>query len=256
MSYKPGNLRKTSLPRIVDALRVYAATYLAQQAKPLHRLSRDAALPSPLAWAALRGEGIVRLRFCHCFEQLGFSWQDGEQLMQLWPRLGCHHGLVFDLLARAGVFSALSTQFKLPEPSPELAWQLYCGIVDALDRENEKALLAQITDDYWLHHWRIQFPQEAAVSATPTATTLRQQLHKALQTRHKLPVELRENFTADAAHARFRLRYRMCPPGADKGGWIDLPEHCGTRLKPLKLAAYQAALADIAAACATPKQHV
>lgn len=66
----------------------------------------------------------------------------------------------------------------------------------------------------------------------PTATTLRQQLHKALQTRYKLPVELRENFTAaDTAQARFRLRYRTCRSGADKGVWIELPEHCSTRLK-------------------------
>ena len=56
-----------------------------------------------------------------------------------------------------------------------------------------------------MHHWRIQFPQEAAVPATPTATALRQRLHKALQTRHKLPVELREQFTTEDAEARFRL---------------------------------------------------
>ncbi len=103
-----------------------------------------------------------------------------------------------------------------------------------------------------MHHWRIQFPQEAAVPATPTATALRQRLHKALQTRHKLPVELREQFTTEDAEARFRLSYRMCPPGADKGVWIELPEHSGTRLKPIKLAAYQAALADITATCSEP----
>ena len=239
----PHTARKTALPRIVGGLRVYAASYLSRQAKPLHRLARDAALPTPLAWAALRGEGIVRLRFCRCFEQLGFSWQDGEQLMQLWPRLGCHTGLVFDLLARAGVFVALSTQFKLPEPSPDLAWQLYCGIVDTLERENQTALLALITDDYWLHHWRIQFPQDAG-AATPSATVLRQRLHKTLQARHKLPVELREQFSADNDQARFHLRYRLCPPGQDKGPWIDLPEHTGTRLKPIKLAAYQLALQE------------
>lgn len=241
---KPRALRKTALPRIVDALRTWAALYLARQAKPLHRLARDATLPAPLAWAALRGEGIVRLRFCHCFEDLGFSWQDGEKLMQLWPRLGCHTGLVFDLLARAGVFSALSTQFRLPEPTPELAWQLYCGIVDALEREGQKSLLALITDDYWLHHWRIQFPEEAGAPATPSAAVLRQRLHKALQTRHKLPVELREHFTAEESQARFRLRYRLCPPGSEKGAWIELPEHTGTRLKPIKLTAYQQALAQ------------
>ncbi|MDP2835213.1 MAG: hypothetical protein Q8Q28_18320, partial [Pseudomonadota bacterium] len=234
--------RKTALPRIVAGLRLYAAGYLASQARPLHRLAREVALPTPLAWAALRGEGLIRLRFCHCFENLGFSWQDGERLMQLWPRLGCHSGLVFDLLARAGVFSALSTQFKLPEPSPELAWQLYCGIVDALDRDAKTDLLALITDDFWLHHWRIQFPEEAGTPATPSLTVLRQRLQKALQTRHKLPVDLRERFSSEAAEARFHLRYRLCPPGPDKGPWIELPEHTGTRLKPLKLAAYQKAL--------------
>ena len=162
--------------------------------------------------------------------------------MKLWPRLGCHHGLVFDLLSRAGVFRALSTQFKLPEPSPDLAWQLYCGIVDALERENQSAVLALITDDFWLHHWRIQFPQDAGAPATPSATVLRQHLHKSLQRRHKLPVELREQFSTQHALAKFNLRYRLCPPGQDKGPWIDLPEHTGTRLKPLKLAAYQFAL--------------
>ena len=244
MSQRPGTTRKTALPRIVDGLRVYASTYLARQAKPLHRLSRDNTLPAPLAWAALRGEGLVRLRFCRCFEQLGFSWQDGERLMQLWPRLGCHTGLVFDLLARAGVFAALSTQFKLPQPSPELAWQLYCGIVDALEREDQPAVLALITDDWWLHHWRIQFPEEAGAPAAPSATTLRQRLHKALQARHKRPVDLREQFSTEDAVARFRLRYRLCPPGQDKGPWVELAEHTGTRLKPLKLTAYLAALAE------------
>lgn len=238
----PRHLRKTSLPRIVDALRVYTASYLTLQSKPLHRLSRDAALPAPLAWAALRGEGLIRLRFCRCFEQLGFSWQDGQQLMQLWSRLGCHTGLVFDLLARAGVFSALSTQFKLPEPSPELAWQLYCGIIDALDREAQHALLDLITDDWWLHHFRIQYPEVSSADDRPSATVLRQRLHKLLQTHHKLPVELREQFATEGQQALFRLRYRLCPPGEAKGPWIELPEHTGTRLKPLKLQGYQAAL--------------
>lgn len=59
-----------------------------------------------------------------------------------------------------------------------------------------------------------------------------------------MPVELREQFNADDAQARFRLRYRLCPPGQDKGPWIELPEHIGTRLKPLKLAAYQLALRE------------
>lgn len=240
---RPG-ARKTALPRIVGGLRVYAAGYLAQQAKPLHRLAREAALPAPLAWAALRGEGVVRLRFCRYFEQLGFEWQDGERLMQLWHSIGHNPGLVFDLLARAGVFVALSSQFKLPDPTPELAWQLYCGLVDALERDGPAALLQAITDDWWLHHWRIQFPTEAATPERPSATLLRQRLHKRLQTRHQLPVELREQFSVEGNEARFRLRYRLCPPQAEKGPWIEGTEFLGPRLKPLKLAAYQQALTE------------
>lgn len=240
--------RKTSLPRIVEGLRRYASLYLASQAKPLHRLGRDAVLPAPLAWAALRGEGVVRLRFCRYFEQLGFSWQDGEQLLVLWQSIGCNTGLVFDLLARAGVFAALSTQFKLPEPQPALAWQLYCGVVDALEREGACELLQLITDDWWLHHWRMQFPCQAPAAQRPSVTVLRQRLHKQLQTQHQMPVELREHFSVEGATARFRLRYRLCPPLADKGPWIEGPEHLGTRLKPLKLAAYEAALATASVA--------
>lgn len=237
--------RKTSLVRIVEGLRIYAAGYLASQAKPLRRLSREAALPAPLAWAALRGEGVVRLRFCRYFEQQGLHWQDAESLLQLWHSIGYNPRLVFDLLAQAGVFAALSSQFKLPDPTPELAWQLYCGVVDALDRDGSGPLLQAITDDWWLHHWRIQFPTEASQPARPGSAALRQQLHKLLQTRYQLPVELREQFCSEGDQARFRLRYRLCPPQAEKGPWIEGQEFTGPRLKPLKLAAYQQALVDL-----------
>jgi len=63
-------------------------------------------------------------------------------------------------------------------------------------------LLQRIADDWWLHHWRGQFPEEAGALAIPSVATLRQRLYKALQTRHRLPIELREKFEADLGLAR------------------------------------------------------
>lgn len=243
LSTAPAKRQRISFSRIVGALRVYAAEFLRLQARPLHRLASEAELPPPLAWAALRGEGIVRLRFCRHFETQGLSYESGEQLLALWPRLGHNPGLVFELLARAGVFAALSTQFRLPEPTPALAWQLYCGMIDNIERAGHDDLLELLTDRYWRHHFLNQFPANASPSAAPSIAAQRQRLHKALQKHYGLPVEIREHFDTGPAGAVFRVRWRTCPPGREKAEWTDGDTWRGPRLKPVKRQAYEAALA-------------
>lgn len=205
----PPRIRQVPLRQIVNELARYGQHYISRQHKPLRRLAEDTPLPASLGWGALRGEGIIRLRFCHCFESLGFTWTESEKLLDLWEKIGCHRGLVFDLLAQAGIFAALSSQCHIAQPTPELAWSLYCGLADSLEREDQAALLTRLTDDLWLHHYRRMFPDAPASEKSPSLITLRQRALKALQKHYKLPVELKESFTTDSGLAGFSLRYRL-----------------------------------------------
>lgn len=236
MSHGRGSHRR--LNHITEPLAGYIGHAIRRLRRPPAREAEGLPAPFELAW--LRGEATLRLRFFDLFEGR-FGLDDPARLLALWQEFVLKRGHIADLVRRIGLPRALASQGALPEVDDEVAYRLYCGLLDDLARNGEAYHLALATDDFFRHLFMQQFPRFTRDSdPAKDANALRLKAEVQLAKHLGLPVEIRESFTESPEGARFRLRYK---PRGD--AWQDLPEHAGPRLRPLRLTAYQALLATL-----------
>ncbi len=234
MSYGHGNSRR--LRHIVDQLGRYVRARIQGSRKLLARpASQSFNPPPPLKLAFLRGEALLTLRFVAWCESLDLGLADDPaNVWVLHQKLIADRGRILDLVNRIGLFSAVSRQTTLPQQEPELAYRLYCGLLDDLERGEEFRLLEIATDFLFLHAFRGLFPDRAV--ARPDASSaegLRAGALSRLRKHFKQAVEIKESFRQAEDSVEFRLRLKL------RERWHDLPPHSGKRLKPTRLAAWQ-----------------
>ncbi len=217
--------------------------YIAQR-MPIWRkrpaISGDGKLPWLLQAAALRGEAIMRVRFFDWCEAVNMGLTQSGHQQKLWQTLMVERGKVADLVRRIGLIKAMANQTAMPEVDDELAYQLYCGMLDDLARQQNMQLLEIATDQLWLHYFRQLFPDTAVQASPPDdpeALRLRAEIMLAKLTRQT--VAIKESFTQSETAATFHLRIKL------DGKWQDQPTITATRLKPARLQAWQALITQL-----------
>lgn len=195
-------------------------------------------LPPPLRLAALRGEAVLRLRFFGALAKQLPHDPTPEQWLDYWQRFVVDRGAIADLARRAHLHRASGLAEQPNANDDETCFVLYCALLDALHTAGDEALLLVAADKFFLHLWRQQFPEGPREPERKTSLD-------ALQTRLQLEVRrrfgpranVRESFqqTPDIVH--FRL-LAVCPDQPP----TELTALERPRLKPARLAAYEAAL--------------
>lgn len=150
-------------------------------------------------------------------------WQDGTELTYLCERIG---------LARLA-----SQQAAIPVPDWPIQRSLYAGFVFALAQGGHSDLLKLATDKVFELALARLYPATSETRQRTTIATSRQRAQLHLQKALTQPVKLRESFSVQEGIAHMALRMATA-----KGEWQDLLQCTGTRLKPLKLQAYQAVM--------------
>jgi hypothetical protein len=229
------------LVSIAFQLRKYLDAEIGHLERPLKR-RQDHSLPPAFEVAFLRGEAILRLRFFLTFETLGLGLEQPDLLLDLWAKLVLDRRRIVELAHRAGLVAALATQASLPEATDEHVFQLYCGLLDDLERRQDARLLELATGAFFRHHFRELFPRYAGAkpAVRKDRETLRFQAQTRLSKRHKQPVEIKESFQQEEHEVRFRLRVKI-----GDGEWQDQPEVTAGRLKGARMAAYKRLLKSV-----------
>ena len=237
MSYGHGSTRR--LRFVVDQLGRYVVAHVRQSRTPLRRV-REANMPPALALACLRGEAILNLRFFSWCEALKLGADDPARAWALHQKLIADRGRILDLVNRIGLAEAMATQTALPAADGELAYRLYCGLLDDLERGDHFRLLEIATDFFFRHGFLGLFPSQPVIRAhKQDAETLRTTALSKLRRRFRQPVELRERFQQHDEGVVFTLRFKL------HGRWYRLSEHMGKRVKPARIAAYKTLLKTI-----------
>ena len=217
--------------------------YIAQR-MPIWRkrpaMGGDGKLPWLLQVAALRGEAILRLRFFDWCEAVNMGLTESGHQQKLWQSLMVERGKVADVVRRIGLIKAIANQTAMPEVDDELAYQLYCGMLDDLARQENMQLLEIATDQLWLHYFRQLFP-DTPVQQTPTddPEALRHRAEILLAKVTRQPIAIKESFTQSETAATLHLRIKL------DGKWQDQPGITASRLKPARLQAWQALIAQL-----------
>lgn len=227
------NARLRYLPQWIDILSVYVAGW--STARPQKGRTAEA-LPAPLLMLALRGEGVLRLRFADWATHSPLAAAPDQSLM-LWNSLWDDGAEIKPLCERIGLALLASEHTAIPVPTWPVQRALYACFVARLAQEQRDDLLQLVTDKLFALALARQFPAAAVTPERVTLSTLQQRAHIHIQKALARPVKLRERALTETETAHFTLRVAV-----DKGGWQDLLEFHGPRLKPLKMQAYQAAL--------------
>lgn len=232
MSYGHGSTRR--LRFIVDQLRGYVALHVAQPRKPLARAASAQTMPPALKLAVLRGEALLTTRFFAWCEEIGFGLEAPDQALALYDKLIGNRGALVNLVNRIGLFGAVATQIALPQADNELAYKIYCGLLDDLHQTEHFRLFELATAGFFQFGFRGLFPHRpnAEKSGTDIAA-LRLRAQAKLRKFFRQPFELRESFSTANEQVDFHLRIKL------KDHWHHLPSHRGTRLKPTRLMAYE-----------------
>lgn len=200
----------------------------------------DGSLPWLLQVAALRGEALLRLRFFDWCEAMDMGLTESRHQQTLWQALLVERGKVADLVRRMGLVKAVANQTALPDVNDELAYQLYCGLVDDLARQQNQHLLEIATDQLWLHYFRQLFPDTPVQHAPPDdPVALRARAEVLLTRRTGQRAQIKESFTQSADSVCLHLRIKL------DGRWHNLPTVTASRLKPARLQAWQALLGQL-----------
>jgi len=205
-------------------------------------------LPAPLRLAALRGEGVLRQRF---FNQLAKQFPhepSPEQWLDYWQRFVVDRGAIADLVRRAHLHQASGLTEAPDEGDDETCFLLYCAMLDALFSQGKEQLLLVAVEKFFIHLWRQQFPDgpRDVSSKKEEARVLHERLRVALRKQFHKPVEIKESFRQMPDKVEFRLLYLIQGEPPVKLVNLERP-----RLKPARLAAYEAALEQIANHCPT-----
>lgn len=245
------NIHKNTHQYIITELARYVQAFVDNHEKQWKRIGASEALTPMLRYHAFQGEALIRLQFAQFYKKLfnPTSINDSDhadfQPIYLFEKIVHNEGLIFNLLAQSGLFTALSKQCKMPVPTPSLAWQIYAALIFNLHHEKKHSLIKRIGDDWWRWQYLQLFPEKAKIALRETPTAMRQKLQKLMQKHYKKPVEIVEKFSTHDALAKFQIRYRFIVGAGQYEAWQAFPEHSGTRLKPLKLTAYQQAIENI-----------
>jgi len=221
------------LPQWIDAFATQVASW--SSARPLKARSADT-LPARLLLMALHGEGLLRSRFCQWAETTPLI-ASPEKILALWASLWDDCAELLYLCERIGLAGIASQQMTIPAPDWPVQRSLYAAFILALAEDERHDLLQLATDMVFALALARQFPAHSTLPERVTLSTLQQRAHTHIQKALALPVKLREHFTTEADAAHFTLRVAV-----NKGRWQDLLACHGTRLKPLKMQAYQSAL--------------
>lgn len=233
MSYGHGSARR--LRFIVDQLQGYVALNIKQPRKPLARAAALKSLPPALKLSFLRGDALLTTRFFSWCEEIGFGLTAPDQALSLHEKLIGNRGKIADLVNRIGLFRAIATQATLPQMDAELAYKIYCGLLDDLHQTEHFRLFELATARFFEFSFRGLFPHRSATEKTGTdLSALRQRAESKLRKAFNQPFEFKESFTAENDQVSFHLRIKL------KNRWHHLPSHQGSRLKPTRLAAYEA----------------
>lgn len=219
------------LPQWIDVLAAHVAAW--SSTRPLKARHTDS-LPPPLLLLALRGEGLLRIQFIAWAETTPLA-NNPSQMLTLWSSLWDDGVELLHLCERIGLARMASQQMTIPVPDWSVQRSLYAAFIDALAKEERNDLLQLATDHLFALALTRQFPAHSPVTERITLATLQQRAHTHIQKSLAQPVKLREHFTTDEHTTHFTLRVAV-----NKGGWQDLLDCHGTRLKPLKRFAYQA----------------
>jgi len=221
------------LPQWTDTLASHVAAW---SSTPQLKARKADSLPAPLRLMALQGEGLLLTRFCLWAESTPLATSPG-QVLALWSSLWDEGVELLHLCESIGLARAASQQVNIPVPDWPVQRSLYAAFVLSLADEAREDLLQLATDKVFALALARQFPAYSTIPERITLATLQQRAHTHIQKALALPVKLREHFTTEPDAAHFTLRVAV-----NKGGWQDLLDCHGTRLKPLKMQAYQAAL--------------
>ena len=240
MSYGYGNSRR--LRFIISKLQPYVIGLSGTRKLSARRSVAGTSLPPVLALSIMRGEAILRLRFMAYFDTLDMGLDNPEHLWTLWQKLIVERGRIHDLVNRIGLISVISSQTNLPSPDAELAYQLYCGLIDDLDRADEFALLEIGTDYFFRHAFLSLYPSKIPRKAAEKSPEgLRASVMGRLRKFFRRPFEIKESFRQEETSVEFHLKIKF------DGRWHDLPTYVGKRLKSTRMDAYEHLLNDMKA---------
>lgn len=255
VALRPVRSRQTSsvgshaMRHIIQSLNAYAQTFASDNKKILRNFSDQPYLPEPLQELAWLGEAQARIRFTKVIKPLvnpSSQLEPMQSVLKCWDVL-LSEGVIFDMLAHSGIFRAIATQARIPEPSPKQALLIYFALIAELSAKrtvgpsNEHNLLGLITDTFWRYRLSVLFPKDGVVEKRTSLQTLKQRLQHSLQKELSLVVELRESFDTTTDSASVTIRYRTLQAGK-KGEWYSFEPVTATRLKPAKIQAYKNAL--------------
>jgi aryl carrier-like protein len=233
-----GIASRNSLKALAYPVQQFIAGWGAQE-RPARSDTNATDLPAPYALAALRGEGVLRVRFFRDFmAKLPVTLDAGQQIA-VWQELIEEGGQITAWVQRLGIAKALRREAVL---SADLGWEsrkLYCLLLDTLASQAPE-LLPWAAEGYFWHVWKAQFPETPSV-AQPNGTqaeVLRERLVRVLRKVHKEAVEVRESFREEAEQVQFALLAKR----ASLNRWEELVRVDRPRLKTARLAAYDEAL--------------
>lgn len=201
-------------------------------------------LPVPFQVAALRGEGILRLRFFDFLEKTGIT--NPQRQLDLWLVLVVDRGRIIDLIQRVGLLDLVARQntalkdLQARSDFAEIAFLLYCGLLDDFSRQQKKNLLSLACEKFFEHHFLGLYPAKPVPPKKLTAVQLRQRVLAKLQKYWGFNVKLKESFSTDDDSVDFALRMQ-----ANGMAWLELLRISGKRLKATRNTAYRKLLQEI-----------
>ncbi|MEN9671414.1 MAG: hypothetical protein RL018_1691 [Pseudomonadota bacterium] len=232
---------KNSLKALAYPLQQFIGSWGVREkpSAPLADTHGQAALPAPYELAALRGEGILRLRFFSAFMDKVPVTLDADQQIAAWQALVEDGGHITAWVERLGVAKALRREAQIGAHANAQSRKLYAVLLDALQTQAPE-LLPWAVEGYFWHCWRQQFPSTAAGEDNNSNDTdvLRARLVRNLRKLHSNRVEIKESFTQSEEAVDFSVLWRK----DQANPWQTLHHVNRPRLKTARLAAYAEAM--------------
>lgn len=230
------------LAHIITPIRQYLKSHGAKFKPRLGKVTPDC-LPAPYEAAALRGEGVLRVRFFDLLESKGVT--DPQRQLEIWQALIVDRGRIIDYVQRIGLLAMAAGQnatlqnLQARSDFADWAFKLYCGLLDDLSRQPEQTLFELACPRLILHHFVGLYPKSPQPKKADPEQ-LRQKAIRQLQKYWGAEIQLKESFQTSEQTVTFALRLK--PPGA---AWIELLQLTGSRLKTVRIQGYQQLLAGL-----------
>jgi hypothetical protein len=236
---------KNSLKALAYPLQQFIGSWGVREkpSAPLPDTHGQATLPAPYELAALRGEGILRLRFFGAFMDKVPVTLDANQQIAAWQALVEDGGHITAWVERLGVAKALRREAQLGIDANTQSRKLYAVLLDALQAQAPE-LLPWAVEGYFWHCWRQQFPSTPSKpggEGTTDSDLQRTRLVRELRKQHGNRVEVKESFVQSSGAVDFSVLWRA----TQSEPWQTLHQTNRPRLKTARLAAYSEAMAEV-----------